>query len=81
MIAAINIDSNTVEARYIALLGLLKLGRMYRVAVMFRNMSYNLNLSLLALTITRNLTVCWCMCASAVGRGKVLLCRSEVGTT
>jgi hypothetical protein len=44
-------------SRYVALLGLLKLGRMYRVGVMFRNMSYNLNLGLLALTLLRNFTV------------------------
>jgi hypothetical protein len=44
-------------SRYVALLGLLKLGRMYRVGVMFRNMSYNLNMGLLALTLLRNFTV------------------------
>jgi hypothetical protein len=46
-----------INARYVALLGILKLGRMYRVGVMFRNMSYNLNLGLLALTLLRNFTV------------------------
>jgi hypothetical protein len=44
-------------SRYVALLGLLKLGRMYRVGVMFRNMSFNLNLGLLTLTLLRNFTV------------------------
>uniref|UniRef100_A0A383VF86 Cyclic nucleotide-binding domain-containing protein n=1 Tax=Tetradesmus obliquus TaxID=3088 RepID=A0A383VF86_TETOB len=47
------------DSRYVALLGLLKLGRMYRVMVMFRNMSFNLNLGLLALTLLRNFTLCF----------------------
>eukprot|EP00878_Enallax_costatus_P022606 GHUV01023998.1.p1 GENE.GHUV01023998.1~~GHUV01023998.1.p1 ORF type:complete len:850 (+),score=127.25 GHUV01023998.1:227-2776(+) len=49
-----NHESN--YGRYLGLLGWLKIGRMYRVAVMFQHMSYNLNFGLLALTITRNLT-------------------------
>ncbi|WIA21138.1 hypothetical protein OEZ85_005449 [Tetradesmus obliquus] len=47
------------DSRYVALLGVLKLGRMYRVMVMFRNMSFNLNLGLLALTLLRNFTLCF----------------------
>eukprot|EP00775_Hariotina_reticulata_P003995 gene3995-4246_t len=42
--------------RYLGLLGLLKLGRMYRVILMYNNMSYNLNFGLLALTLFRNAT-------------------------
>eukprot|EP00882_Tetradesmus_deserticola_P017965 GHRQ01019276.1.p1 GENE.GHRQ01019276.1~~GHRQ01019276.1.p1 ORF type:complete len:511 (+),score=215.89 GHRQ01019276.1:178-1533(+) len=54
-------------SRYVALVGLLKLGRMYRVGVMFRNVSYNLNLGLLSLTLLRNFTLClyllhWAAC-------------------
>eukprot|EP00775_Hariotina_reticulata_P002549 gene2549-2852_t len=42
--------------RYIGLLGLLRLGRMYRVVLMYNSMSYNLNFSLLVLTLFRNFT-------------------------
>jgi hypothetical protein len=51
------IHGDTTEGRYIALLSLLKLGRMYRLVVMFYNISYNLSVGLLTLTLLRNFTV------------------------
>jgi hypothetical protein len=55
------ISPNSMLGRYIALLALLKLGRMYRIVIMFYNISYNLNFGLLSLTLMRNFTVrCWC---------------------
>ena len=58
VLAATGANHESNYGRYLGLLGWLKIGRMYRVAVMFQHMSYNLNFGLLALTITRNLTVC-----------------------
>jgi hypothetical protein len=66
-------EGNT--SRFVSMLGLLKLGRMYRVGVMFRNMSFNLNLGLFALTLLRNFTVrsslnnCTCSAFSRYERG------------
>jgi hypothetical protein len=62
------INPEGTTSRYVALLGLLKLGRMYRVGVMFRNMSYNLNLGLLALTLLRNFTVRLAIVLTATSR-------------
>lgn len=56
-LAASGAAHNSTYGRYLSLLGWLKIGRMYRVAVMFQHMSYNLNFGLLALTLIRNLTV------------------------
>eukprot|EP00879_Flechtneria_rotunda_P011052 GHRR01011548.1.p1 GENE.GHRR01011548.1~~GHRR01011548.1.p1 ORF type:complete len:827 (+),score=254.22 GHRR01011548.1:335-2815(+) len=56
LMVGLGLDQSIIAGRYWALLGLLKLGRMYRVAVMFNNMSYNLNFGLLSLTLIRNLT-------------------------
>jgi hypothetical protein len=49
----------SVTASYVSLVGLLQLGRMYRVALLFRHMTYNMSVSLLATTLVRNLTVRW----------------------
>jgi hypothetical protein len=54
---ATGVPANSTTGRYIALLSLLKLGRMYRVMVLFYNISYNLSVGLLALTLMRNFTV------------------------
>jgi hypothetical protein len=55
--------------RYLGLLGLLKLGRMYRVVLMYNNMSYNLNFGLLALTLFRNATVSLSVISGGVPSG------------
>lgn len=57
VLTATGVAANSVTGRYIALLSLLKLGRMYRVMVLFYNISYNLSVGLLALTLMRNFTV------------------------
>ena len=57
VLTATGVAANTTEGRYIALLSLFKLGRMYRLIVMFYNISYNLSVGLLALTLMRNFTV------------------------
>ncbi len=58
VLTATGVAPNTIEGRYIALLSLFKLGRMYRLVVMFYNISYNLSVGLLSLTLMRNFTVC-----------------------
>ena len=55
VIATARIDCASRAADYVMLLGLLKLGRMYRLFVMFRFFTYNLALSLVAITLLRNL--------------------------
>lgn len=57
VLEATHVPAGTILGRYIALLSLLKLGRMYRIVVMFYNISYNLNVGLLTLTLLRNFTV------------------------
>lgn len=57
VLSATGVSAESIMGRYIALLSLLKLGRMYRVAVLFYNISYNLSVGLLALTLMRNFTV------------------------
>ncbi|KAI8470071.1 MAG: ankyrin repeat-containing domain protein [Monoraphidium minutum] len=62
------IGSEGIAARYISLLGLLKLGRMYRVGRLFRHMEYSLALPLVATILARNaayllFTVHWAGCA------------------
>jgi hypothetical protein len=56
-LSAARVSAESTTGRYIALLSLLKLGRMYRVAVLFYNISYNLSVGLMALTLMRNFTV------------------------
>eukprot|EP00775_Hariotina_reticulata_P004102 gene4102-4348_t len=69
VLAALNLPGDeTIAGRDIALLGLLRMGRMYRLVIFFNNMSYNLGYSLVVLTMTRNLTFCvfllhWAACA------------------
>jgi ankyrin repeat protein/CRP-like cAMP-binding protein len=58
----------SLTASYVSLLGLLQLGRMYRVALLFRHMTYNMAVSLLVTTLVRNLTLTfyllhWAACA------------------
>jgi len=57
VLSATGVRADTTTGRYIALLSLLKLGRMYRVVVLFYNLSYNLKVGLLTLTLFRNFTV------------------------
>jgi ankyrin repeat protein len=59
---------SSLTASYVSLLGLLQLGRMYRVALLFRHMTYNMAVSLLITTLVRNLTLSfyllhWAACA------------------
>lgn len=57
VLTATGVSGASTTGRYISLLSLLKLGRMYRVVVLFYNISYNLSVGLLALTLMRNFTV------------------------
>lgn len=57
VLSATGIPADSQKGRYIGLLSLLRLGRMYRVMVLFYNMSYNLSVGLMTLTLVRNFTV------------------------
>jgi hypothetical protein len=50
-------SKDALIASYVSLLGLLQLGRMYRVGLLFRHMTYNMAVSLLVTTLVRNLAV------------------------
>jgi hypothetical protein len=53
-VSATHHDPDSLEGRYMGLLALLKLGRLYRLALLFRQMTYDLEHSLLVTTFLRN---------------------------
>lgn len=58
ILAAVGLDDqHSRTGMYLALTGLLKLGRMYRVRRLFVHLEYNITLSLLWVTVVRNITL------------------------
>jgi hypothetical protein len=53
-VSATHFDPDSIEGRYLGLLALLKLGRLYRLVLLFRQMTYDLEHSLLVTTFLRN---------------------------